>query len=68
MRNKIMRLYVKGQMLKNALKEEHGQDLVEYAAVIALVVLGITTGMSTLANGINTAMNSVSTKINTTIG
>jgi Flp pilus assembly pilin Flp len=63
-----MRLYVKGQMLKNALKEEHGQDLVEYAAVIALVVLGITTGMSTLANGINTAMNSVSTKINTTIG
>lgn len=68
MRNKIMRLYVKGQMLKNALKEEHGQDLVEYAAVIALVVLGITAGMTTLANGINTAMNSVSTKINTTIG
>jgi pilus assembly protein Flp/PilA len=68
MRNKIMRLYVKGQMLKNVLKEEHGQDLVEYAAVIALVVLGITTGMTTLANGINDAMNSVSTKINTTIG
>ena len=55
-------------MLWNTLKEENGQDLVEYAAVISLVVLGITAGMSTLANGINTAMTSVSTKINTTIG
>ena len=68
MRNSILKLYVKGQMLWNTLKEENGQDLVEYAAVISLVVLGITAGMSTLANGINTAMTSVSTKINTTIG
>ncbi len=68
MRNKIMQLYVKAQMLKNALKEEHGQDLVEYAAVISLVVLGITAGMTTLASGINNAMNAVSTKINNTIG
>jgi len=61
-------LCVKSQLLWEGLKEESGQDLVEYAAVISLVVLGITAGMSTLAEGINTAMGSVSTRINTVIG
>jgi len=59
---------VNGQSLLNSIWNEQGQDLVEYAAVISLVVLGITAGMTTLANGINTAMGSVSTLINTTIG
>ncbi len=68
MRDNLLKLAVKSRMLLNAIKEEHGQDLVEYAAVISLVVLGITAGMTTLANGINNAMASVSTKINTTIG
>ena len=68
MRDTFMKLYVKGQIVWNTLKEENGQDLVEYAAVISLVVLGITAGMTTLANGINVAMSSVSTRINTTIG
>ena len=51
-----------------ALRDEKGQDLVEYAAVIALVVLALTGGMSTLANGINTAMTSLGAAINTQIG
>jgi pilus assembly protein Flp/PilA len=68
MREKLLKLRVKGNMLINLIKEEHGQDLVEYAAVISLVVLGITAGMTTLANGINTAMTAVSTRINTVIG
>lgn len=68
MSNNILKLYTKGQMIWSTLKEENGQDLVEYAAVISLVVLGITAGMTTLASGINTAMASVSTRINTTIG
>ena len=68
MRNTFLKLYVKSQIVWNSLKEENGQDLVEYAAVISLVVLGITAGMTTLANGINTAMGAVSTRINTTIG
>ena len=37
--------------------DESGQDLVEYALVIAVVCLGIISGMNTLANGINTAMS-----------
>lgn len=68
MKNSFLKLYVMSQTLWNTLKEENGQDLVEYAAVISLVVLGITAGMTTLASGINTAMASVSTRINTVIG
>ena len=68
MREDILKLLVKGRMLLDVIKEEHGQDLVEYAAVISLVVLGITAGMTTLANGINNAMAQVSTKISQTIG
>ena len=67
MRNTFLKLYVKSQIVWNSLKEENGQDLVEYAAVISLVVLGITAGMGTLANGINAAMTGVSTRINSTI-
>ena len=68
MREKLLKVYLKSKLLLDVIKEEHGQDLVEYAAVISLVVLGITAGMNTLANGINGAMTSVSTKINGAIG
>ena len=68
MRNATLKLYAKSQVIWSTLKDEQGQDLVEYAAVIVLVVLALTGGMSTLANGINNAMVSVSAKINTTIG
>jgi Flp pilus assembly pilin Flp len=63
MRDSLLKLYVKAQVLKNALKDENGQDLVEYAAVIVLVVLALAGGMGTLAQGINGAMTAVSTKV-----
>jgi Flp pilus assembly pilin Flp len=65
MRDLLLKLYVKAQVLKNALKDEKGQDLVEYAAVIVLVVLALAGGMSTLASGINGAMTGVSGKVST---
>ena len=68
MRNATLKLYAKSQVIWNTLKDEQGQDLVEYAAVIVLVVLALAGGMGTLANGINNAMTSVGTKINTLIG
>lgn len=68
MRNVLLRLYVKRQALYSALKEEAGQDLVEYAAIITVIVLGLIVGMGTLANGINNAMSTVSARINTAIG
>jgi len=63
MRDNVLKWVVKAKVIAQAIKEEHGQDLVEYAAVIALVVLGLAAGMTTLANGINTAMTTVSTKV-----
>ena len=39
----------------------------EYALVIAVVCLGIISGMNTLANGINTAMTTISTKLNSAV-
>lgn len=67
MRETFLNLYVKGQTLWSTLKDEQGQDLVEYAAVICLVVLALAGGMSTLASGINGAMNGIGAKISTTL-
>jgi pilus assembly protein Flp/PilA len=49
--------------LKGLLAEETGQDLVEYALVLALVAFGCTAGMQALAGGINTAFNNVSSTL-----
>jgi Flp pilus assembly pilin Flp len=68
LRNVLLKLYVKRQALYSALKEEAGQDLVEYAAIITVIVLGLIVGMGTLANGINNAMTTVSGRNNTAIG
>jgi Flp pilus assembly pilin Flp len=68
MRNAFLELYARVPILYNALKEEHGQDLVEYAAIITVIVLGLIVGMGTLANGINNAMSTVATSINAQIG
>ncbi len=68
MRNTFLKLYVKSQIVLNSLKEENGQDLVEYAAVISLVVLGITAGMTTLANAVERRVATECGKINTVIG
>jgi pilus assembly protein Flp/PilA len=48
----------------NLHNEESGQDLIEYALVVALIALAATAGMSSLANGINSAF----TKLNTILG
>ena len=61
-------MIVRARLFLAALHPEHGQDLVEYAAVISLVVLSLIGGMTTLANGINTAMISVSAAVTNTIG
>ena len=69
MQNILLHLYSRaGLLLRSSLKDDSGQDLVEYAAVIVIVVLGLTAGMGTLANGINNAMTNVGSLINATIG
>jgi pilus assembly protein Flp/PilA len=58
----------KSRLLLQTLLQENGQDLVEYAAVIVIVVLAVTAGMHTLANAINNAMTNVGTYISSVIG
>lgn len=64
MNNMLLNLYLKFQDLMN---REEGQDLVEYALVVALIALGVTTGMKALAGGINGAFDSVSVSLRTDI-
>ena len=55
MKNLAMRLW----------KEEEGQDLVEYALLVALVALAAISGMSFLANKINEEFTSLGTSLTT---
>jgi Flp pilus assembly pilin Flp len=63
-----MSLRSKSRSLFQTLRQENGQDLVEYAAVLVIVVLGLITGMNTLAGAINNAMTNVGTYINSIVG
>ncbi|MGA3010477.1 MAG: Flp family type IVb pilin [Terracidiphilus sp.] len=60
MNDMLLKLYVTFQDLKN---REDGQDLAEYALVVALIALGAVAGMSALASGINIAFNTISTTL-----
>jgi pilus assembly protein Flp/PilA len=64
MKNLLLKIYMKFQDLKN---REDGQDLVEYALVVALIAFGATAGMGSLASGINTAFTQVSSNLGTSI-
>lgn len=65
MRDTILKAYVQMQSIKSVLVEESGQDLIEYALVAALIALGATAGMSSVAASISTAFGSVGTKLTT---
>jgi pilus assembly protein Flp/PilA len=53
--------------VRNLLQREEGQDLVEYALVVALIAFGAITGMGYLATGINTAFSNISVTLSTQI-
>lgn len=53
------------EALKNLLRDDSGQDLIEYALVAGLVALGATAALGTLGNTISATMNSVGTKLTT---
>ena len=49
-------------------KDESGQDLIEYALIIALIAFAAVVGMQDLANGINTAFNLIANTVNSYLG
>ena len=64
MRFKLWNLY---GLMQAWLMDEEGQDLIEYALVVALIAFAATAGMQTLATDINTAFTNIGTTLGTYI-
>ncbi len=63
MKDNLLKLKIKLRKLLN----EEGQDLIEYALIVALIAFAATAGMSSLASSINAAFSSVGTTLSTYI-
>jgi pilus assembly protein Flp/PilA len=61
MKDKLLKLSVMLQILKN----ENGQDMIEYALVAALIGFVATAGLSSVAAAINLAFTHIGTKMTT---
>jgi pilus assembly protein Flp/PilA len=60
MNNLMNKLHIS---FRNMIEREEGQDLVEYALVVALIALAATAGMKTLANDINAEFTNLGTAL-----
>lgn len=60
MSNTLQKLYVKFQGLKNG---EEGQDLVEYALLVALIALVCVSGVNNVATAINGVFSTISSSL-----
>jgi pilus assembly protein Flp/PilA len=54
--------------LRRLVREEEGQDLIEYALIVALIAFAATAGMSSVASSINTAFNNMATTLTSYTG
>lgn len=61
MKDQLLRFSVMLQLLK----DENGQDLIEYALVVSLIAFAAVAGMGTLATNINTAFIAIGSKLTT---
>ena len=62
MKDMFLKLSVKIQCL---MMSEEGQDLIEYALVVALIAFAAVGSMQTLAKDINNAFNGIGSQLNT---
>ena len=53
--------------LRKALTRDDGQDLVEYALIVALIALAATAGMNTQAQDLSSAFSSIGTSVTNNI-
>lgn len=64
MRDKLLKLYIKAQILH----EDGGQDLIEYALVAALIAFAAVAGMNGVAGKINEAFSTIGSKLTSALG
>jgi len=50
-------------LIARFVREEAGQDLIEYAFLAVFIALVVTAGLSAVANGINTQMTNISNQV-----
>ena len=67
MQDLMVKMSVKLYLLKDALQDEKGQDLIEHALLIAFVAFAATAGMTALATKINAAFSTIGTDLSTAI-
>ncbi len=60
----MLKLFVRLQDLKD---REEGQDIAEYALVVALVAFGAIAGMRALATGVDTSFLTLSARLNANV-
>jgi pilus assembly protein Flp/PilA len=53
--------------LRDLLEREEGQDLVEYALVVAIIAFGATTAMKGLSSEIKTAFSTISSDLGSSL-
>jgi pilus assembly protein Flp/PilA len=64
MKDQMWKLSIK---IQDLLSREEGQDLIEYALVVALIAFAATAAMGTLASDINNAFINIGTKLNNAV-
>jgi pilus assembly protein Flp/PilA len=51
------------EMLKNLLRDDSGQDLIEYALVAALIGLGAVAAMTTVGSSVKTIFTNIGSQL-----
>lgn len=64
MNDLMLKMYIK---MKDLMSREEGQDLVEYALVVALIAFGAVAGMKQLSTEINSAFDAISSDLNSAL-
>jgi pilus assembly protein Flp/PilA len=54
--------------MKDLVHKEEGQDLIEYALVVALIAFAATAGMQSVASSINNAFGNIANSLTTYTG
>jgi pilus assembly protein Flp/PilA len=54
--------------MQDLVRKEDGQDLIEYALVVALIAFAATAGMQSVATSLNTAFANLANTLNTYTG
>ena len=59
MKDRLLKLQIKIQTLL----DDSGQDLIEYALVVALIAFAATVGMGNVATGINVSFSKIASRL-----